>query len=97
MEGWPTPIHEDLLPFTSKITELTALNGCILWGNGIVIPKELLFYMNYRWTLRNVLKFWTNVFMVARNRQPHRTESEDVFSMSTHIEGIKSCILHSNT
>ena len=47
MEGWPTPIHEDLLPFTSKITELTALNGCILWGNGIVIPKELLFYMNY--------------------------------------------------
>ena len=97
MEGWPTLIHEDLLPFTSKITELTALNGCILWGNGIVIPKELLFYMNYRWTLRNVLKFWTNVFMVARNRQPHRTESEDVFSMSTHIEGIKSCILHSNT
>ena len=41
MEGWPTPIEEDSLPFTSKITELTVLDGCILWGNRVVIPKEL--------------------------------------------------------
>ena len=42
MHGWPSAIEDPLLvPFSSSKLELTVEQGCILWGNRVIIPKEL--------------------------------------------------------
>ena len=39
--GWPEIVDEDSLkPFWSKSLELSCQEGCILWGNRVVIPKS---------------------------------------------------------
>ena len=37
--GWPGTVDPALSSFTSKKEELTSLNGCILWGTRVLIPK----------------------------------------------------------
>ena len=39
--GWPNhPLGEDFKPFTSRKSELSTLDGCILWGSRVVIPPQ---------------------------------------------------------
>ena len=39
--GWPSQILDaDLKPFAQRKTELSTLDGCILWGSRIVIPPQ---------------------------------------------------------
>ena len=37
-QGWPSEGNPDLKPFSSRRFELSVFEGCILWGNRIVIP-----------------------------------------------------------
>ena len=45
MVGWPddraSRISESLLPYFRKRDELSVDNGCVLWGNRVIIPKCL--------------------------------------------------------
>ena len=43
MNGWPNSIDKsgELQSFVSRAAELSIQEGCILWGNRIVIPKSL--------------------------------------------------------
>ena len=38
-EGWPSECEKELQPFRSRHTELSVQDGCILWGNRVVIPQ----------------------------------------------------------
>ena len=39
-QGWPSICpQEELKPFWNRKTELSSLDGCILWGSRVVIPK----------------------------------------------------------
>ena len=38
LQGWPTEGEEELEPYSSRRLELSAFEGCILWGSRIVIP-----------------------------------------------------------
>ena len=38
-KGWPTYIPETLKLYSLKRTELSTLNGCLLWKNRDVIPE----------------------------------------------------------
>lgn len=37
-EGWPEEVRDELKPYWSRRLELSVLDGCILWGNRVVIP-----------------------------------------------------------
>ena len=39
--NWPAVVSEDLLPFYRRRTELTVIDGCLLWGRRVVIPQKL--------------------------------------------------------
>ena len=39
--GWPADTTEELKSFRDKRGELTAEQGCILWGTRVVIPASL--------------------------------------------------------
>ena len=40
LSGWPSSIDDNLLkPYFSRRTELSVQDGCILWGNRVIIPK----------------------------------------------------------
>ena len=38
-KGWPMDIPETLKLYSSRRTELSTLNGCLLWKNRVVIPE----------------------------------------------------------
>ena len=39
--GWPNFVKDDnLKPYWHRRTELTSQNGCILWGNRIIVPLQ---------------------------------------------------------
>ena len=38
-QGWPSEVDPELQAFSAKRSELSAYDGCILWGNRVVIPK----------------------------------------------------------
>ena len=40
LQGWPNqcPSEEVLKPFTHRRNELSVEDGCILWGNRVVVP-----------------------------------------------------------
>ena len=40
-EGWPKEISESLKDFRKLGNSLTVINGCLLYGNGVVIPGNL--------------------------------------------------------
>ena len=37
--GWPTTVDSSFNPFSSRRHELSVCNGCVLWGNRVIIPK----------------------------------------------------------
>ena len=38
--GWPSSVNDELLkPYFSRHTELSVQDGCVLWGNRVIIPK----------------------------------------------------------
>ena len=37
-QGWPCEVETDLERYSTKCLELSAYEGCILWGNRIIIP-----------------------------------------------------------
>eukprot|EP00096_Caligus_rogercresseyi_P015395 TRINITY_DN783_c0_g1_i10.p1 TRINITY_DN783_c0_g1~~TRINITY_DN783_c0_g1_i10.p1 ORF type:complete len:755 (+),score=-63.82 TRINITY_DN783_c0_g1_i10:668-2932(+) len=39
-DGWPRNIPKELYPFAHRKNELSLQDGCILWGNRIIIPKS---------------------------------------------------------
>lgn len=41
MQGWPSVVDPELVPFKSRQNELTIDNGCLLWGTRVIIPKKL--------------------------------------------------------
>jgi len=38
--GWPDKVPANLSSYSSKSTELSVHEGCILWGNRVVIPPQ---------------------------------------------------------
>ena len=38
LEGWPAECKEEHVPYQRRKEELTLQNGCILWGNRVIIP-----------------------------------------------------------
>ena len=38
---WSMPVSEGVTPFYRRRTELSCQDGCILWGQRVVIPKAL--------------------------------------------------------
>ena len=39
-QGWPHKFDSSLVPYSSHSTELSVLDGCILWGTRVVIPPQ---------------------------------------------------------
>ena len=39
--GWPDTIDDDLRPYHNRRNELSLEQGCVLWGNRVVIPRNL--------------------------------------------------------
>lgn len=40
-QGWPsTDLHEDFKPYKSKQSELSLLDGCVLWGARVIVPPQ---------------------------------------------------------
>ena len=37
---WPKEVDEKLEPFSSKRSELSIHDGCVLWGSRVVVPKK---------------------------------------------------------
>ena len=37
--GWPNDGDPDLEPYSSHRLELSSYEGCLMWGNRIVVPK----------------------------------------------------------
>ena len=38
LEGWPAECKEEHVPYQRRKEEITLQNGCILWGNRVIIP-----------------------------------------------------------
>ena len=41
MFGWTEPVDKNLEPYQRRASELSTENGCLLWGNRVVIPTTL--------------------------------------------------------
>ena len=41
MNGWPKERDSDIAPYYTRRDELSAEQGCILWGLRVVIPPAL--------------------------------------------------------
>jgi len=39
-QGWPHKCDSSLSPYSSCNTDLSVLNGCILWGSRVVVPPQ---------------------------------------------------------
>ena len=39
--GWPATVEESLNNFHNKRNEITIEDGCLLWGNRVIVPDEL--------------------------------------------------------
>ena len=38
LQGWPTTVETELLPYSRRRNELNVQDNCLLWGNRVVIP-----------------------------------------------------------
>lgn len=38
--SWPEDADPELAPFYSRKNDLSLLNGCILWGSRVIVPKR---------------------------------------------------------
>ena len=41
MNGWPAVVDPDLVPYKSRMLELSIEQGCLLWGSRVIIPRSL--------------------------------------------------------
>ena len=39
-QGWPSVVDSDLERYASKQLELSTYNGCLLWGNRVIVPPQ---------------------------------------------------------
>ena len=39
-QGWPNKCDTSLMAYSSRKTELSVLDGCLLWGSRVVIPPQ---------------------------------------------------------
>ena len=39
-QGWPHKCDSSLSPYSTRSTELSVLDGCILWGSRVVVPPQ---------------------------------------------------------
>ena len=39
--SWPLPTPHEIKPFLQRKLELTVVDGCILWGKRVIVPKQL--------------------------------------------------------
>ena len=78
--GWPTTIPDKSLhPYWDKQHELSSQDGCLLWGNRVVVPKagqammlqELHEAHPGSTRMKRIAR--TLVYMVVGNRQCDRT------------------------
>ena len=37
--GWPSKQHKSILPYFSRRNDLSVVDGCLLWGSRVVVPK----------------------------------------------------------
>ena len=40
MVGWPDSVSTDLKPYQNRSTELSTLDGCMLWGARVIVPPQ---------------------------------------------------------
>ena len=40
-DGWPNTVPDELRPFWTRRTELTAEGDCLMWGTRVIIPSKL--------------------------------------------------------
>ena len=40
-EGWPSKVTSDLQSYFNKLEDLSVQDGCVMWGNRVVIPFSL--------------------------------------------------------
>ena len=40
LQGWRNGEEEELLPFNQRSRELSVQEGCVLWGNRVIVPKK---------------------------------------------------------
>ncbi len=40
LTGWPNRCGEELKPYSSKSTELSVYQGCLLWGARVIVPPK---------------------------------------------------------
>ena len=38
MNGWPSSVEKEMQPYFVRRTEITVLDGCLLWGSRAVVP-----------------------------------------------------------
>ena len=38
LQGWPSEEDSELEPYSSRRLELSAFEGCILWGSRVIVP-----------------------------------------------------------
>jgi hypothetical protein len=40
LSGWPHQVQSELKPFFNRNMEISISNGCLLWGNRVIIPSK---------------------------------------------------------
>ena len=40
LEGWPNRVDTTLAPYSNRRTEISTENGCLLWGNRVIVPPQ---------------------------------------------------------
>ena len=38
--GWPVQVSETLKPYWNRRLELSLEDGCVMWGNRVIVPKK---------------------------------------------------------
>ena len=42
INGWSQDVSEELAPYTKLRNELSILQGCLMWGNRVIVPPKLV-------------------------------------------------------
>ena len=69
---WPDAVDDELKTFFKKKLELSVQEGCILWGNRVVVPKpvreEVLAELHEAHPGATRMKVSTHVCLVAQDK-----------------------------
>ena len=75
LQGWKHGEEEEMKQFNRRSSELSVENGCVLWGNRVIIPRkgQNRVLRQLRWTSRHLQDEGNckKHRMVARTRQKH--------------------------